>query len=85
MTREFLNSVRAGQLADLSPSQNAVVPADTGAVGPDARLDPNLVRQIRATFMEVIDAALEDPQQRAARRAALKRRRSRRSDVKPNS
>jgi AcrR family transcriptional regulator len=45
--------------------------------GPE--LDPKLRRQIRATLVELLDAVLEDPRPRAARRAALVRRRGKRT------
>jgi hypothetical protein len=37
-------------------------------------IDPNLLRQMRATLIEVIDSVFEHPRQRAARRKALDRR-----------
>ena len=57
--------------------RDAAAHANGDASHPDT-IDPNLLRQMRATLIEVFDSVFEHPPQRAARRKALDRRSRRR-------
>jgi hypothetical protein len=77
--QQHANDTGARWVRDLDPSVlraikdlgNAAVHANDGNIDRQKILDQNVLLQMRATFLELLDSVCEEPHRRAARRAAL--------------